>query len=209
MKLIKTTLTLFLLLVILMGTAYFYGGYKAKKEARKEREVITSQVIFDKIKDQYFLVTKTLLVSEKIEIEVQNSEGWKDFFTGDKLSAEGSVRLDVGVDLAYFSANDIVINHINKDVIVYLPGARILDASIKNDINVETQKGVWTGIKDFFAGDKNEDYNRAARELIAQAEIAVNKQTDVFFEAREAGSKLVELVINSYLSGYSLEIREK
>ncbi len=209
MRVIKNSLIIFLLALVLFFSAYYYGGFKAKKELRKEKEVITSQVILDKVQDQYFLVTKTLLVDDAVEIAMQGSDDWKDVFTGDKISAQGTVRVDIGVDLDYFTANDIVIDHINRHVVVYLPEARILDASIKDDIDVRTEKGIWTSIKDLFANDSSEDYNRAARELIAQAETATKEQKDVFVEAREAGVNLVELVVDSYLPEYELEIKQK
>lgn len=209
MRAIKNFLIIFLLVLALFFFSYYYGAHKAKQELRKEREVITSQVILDKVQDQYFLVTKTLLVDDAVEIAIKGSDSWKDAFTGDKISAQGTVRIDIGVDLDYFTANDIVIDHINRHVVVYLPEARILDASIKDDIDVMTKKGLWTSVKDLFANDDGEDYNRAARELIAQAETAAKDQKDVFVEAREAGVDLVELVVESYLPEYELEIKEK
>lgn len=190
-------------------SAYHYGSYKAKRTIEKNKEVISSQIILDRIKDRYFLVTKTILADEKVEIIVNDTGGWKGLITGNKINAQGTVRADIGIDLDYFSANDIVIDHVNKNVVVYLPEARILDASIKNDIEVRTEKGLWTGIRDIFSGDKDEEYNRAARELISQAEKAIEKQSDVFMEARESGAKLVRLVIDKYLPDYKVEIKNK
>ncbi|MBD3247860.1 DUF4230 domain-containing protein [Candidatus Falkowbacteria bacterium] len=209
MRNIKNFIILFLVAALLILAAYFYGGFKAEQELKKQKEVITSQVILERVKQQHFLVTKTLIASNDVEIVLENSEGWKDFFTGDKIKAQGDVRVDIGVDLENFNANDIVIDHVNEDVVVYLPKAGILNSSLSGDLDVESKKGVWTGIKDFFSGEKSDDYNRASRELISQGEKAALSQDQLFAEARQSTARLIELIIKSGLPDYSIEIKEK
>lgn len=209
MKAIKKIITIIILLIVISIGFYNYGLFKARDEYKNESRVVTSQMILDKIQDRYFLVTKTILWNGEVEVILDNAAGWKEIFSKDRITAQGDVRVDVGLDLDYFTANDIVIDHVNKNVVVYAPKAEILDASVKNDINVQNETGLWTGIKDFFSSDKENDYNIAAKELIYQAEVAVNSDEQNLIEARESGIKLIELTVDSYLPDYKLEIKDK
>ncbi len=67
----KTILIFACLALFLFIGVFFYGRYIGKKVANPESPalVVNSQAILERITSQYFLVTKTVFVNSKAEIE--------------------------------------------------------------------------------------------------------------------------------------------
>ena len=67
MRAIKNFLIFLMLAIVFLGIAYYYGSFRAKQEINGNKELVTSQIILERIQDRYFLVTKTVLWSGEAE----------------------------------------------------------------------------------------------------------------------------------------------
>lgn len=209
MKNFKLVSILALSLLVLFIAVFFYGRYVGKSVAdnKNNKPLINSQTILDKISDQYFLVTKTVFVNTKAEIETPKNDNWTDLFTGKKITVNGLVRIDVGMELKNMSLENIHVDNKNKKVIITLPPAEILDASLSGELDINLDKAIVEKFKDIFKNTQNEDYNLAMLSLISSAKSQVMANEDIFNQARLDSLKLVELIVSEMLPDYSLVIK--
>jgi hypothetical protein len=208
LKKIKNLLAVLGLIIVLCVGFYYYGRLKGLT-AKQSKPVVSSQIILDKIVEQSFLVTRTLFLDSKAEIKIQEANGWKGFFVGQTINAQGTVRVDVGVDLKKMKPEDIVIDVKNKTVNVYLPAAEIMDSSIFGNVEIQNKKGVWTNVKDLFNNDKSEDYNLAVNELVSQANAAAKSKENIFQEVNTGASSFAAFVVGNLLPGYTVQVGQK
>ncbi len=193
----KTLLTLgfaalALAVLIWVGSSVFGGGAK---------ERVTSTAILDRISDNYFVVTKSAIVDEEVEMTIDSGSPWSDFFWGQTITARGRIRVDIGVDLSNISEEDIAIDHRTRTVTIAVPRAEILDASQYGDIEVTSKQGI---LKTLLDSDPNEDHNRALARLVTEARAAVSEDADLFEEARLDSTRILELIVQSF--GYELAV---
>jgi hypothetical protein len=188
-----------LILLILMGV-FLINRFSGNNSQTNE---INSQIIIDKITDQYFIVTKTIFIDEETEIIVDEGSGWSNFWWGSTINAEGLIRVDLGVDMNKLTKEDISLDHQNKKITIILPETEILDSSLEGEIEVNSSKGVF---RRFFGSDQNEDYNQALSALTEEAENAVRKDEELFTEAREDSKKFIEILLDEF--GYEVEIKD-
>lgn len=206
---IKTFLAILGLIIVLCFGFYYWGKISAGLSKKTADLTVTSQVILDKISEQSFLVTKTLFLDTQANITIKDDSGWKGFFVGQKISAQGVVRIDVGEDFKKIRTEDIVIDRVNKKISVYLSSAEILDSSIFGDIKIENKKGLWTNVKDLFKDDKSFEYNLSANELIAQANFAAKDRVEFFQAADLSTAQFIAYVAGNLLPGYAVEVKKK
>jgi hypothetical protein len=178
-------------------TAMLVAGYMIFRPT--PAETVTSTAILERISDNYFVVTKSAIVDEEVEITVDKGSAWSNFFWGQTITARGKVRIDIGVDLSDITEDDISIDHKNKTVSIAVPQSEILDASQYGNIEVGNKQGL---LKTLLDSDPNEDHNRAVTQLITEARAAISGDTELFAEARLDSMKLLELIVKSF--GYEL-----
>lgn len=209
MKNIKVVTTLLALIVLIFIATFFYGRHVGKKVATEalREPVVSSQTILDKITDQYFLVTKTVFVNSRAEIETPKNDNWTDLFTGKKITVNGLVRIDVGLEMKNMRAENIKVNSRDKVVEISLPQAEILDASLSGELDISLDKAVIERLKDIFKNTQNEDYNLAMITLIDSAKKQVIANEDIFNQARLDSLRLVELIVSEMLDGYQVVIK--
>lgn len=199
----KKVFTRIIVAVILIGIAFGLGWF-VSQQSHQDETAITSQALLKRVQDQNFLVTKTLYIDETVTLNFNSDKGIKSLFTADELRGAGVVRIDVGVDVSELSEDDFVIDHNHKQISVYLPPAKILDASIYKDVSIETQKGIFTSIEDFLTNKEGEEYNQASRELISAATQTVSTEQDIFTDARSETYQLIALIAASIAPGYQV-----
>ncbi len=203
MKNIKTLLiggSIFIVACTLLVLAVVFGISKFR-ESKEPTIEVTSRTILDKITDQYFVVTKTVVVDQESTIKVDQGSEWSNFLWGQTIKAEGLIRVDVGVDLAKLKEEDIIVDKESKTVKIKIPKATILDASQFGDIEVESKSGV---LKYLLNNNPNEDHNQALGQLIEDAKVSVQTDDKVFSEARNNSVNLIKLIIEEL--GYKLEV---
>lgn len=200
---LQAFITILILGIILCGAtsayAFFYGKNVTEEKYKVPEVEITSQVILDKITNQYFVVTKTLFLNEEITIKAEQDSAWNELLWGQTISADGIIRLDVGVNMENLKPEDIVIDRPHKIVTIKLPNAEILDSSLFGKINVETDNGI---LKALFDSDQNGDYNKALTEMITQAETTANADTQIMTEAKDDSTQLISLILGEL--GYTI-----
>ena len=183
-----------LALAILIITIKF-GVFKN----RTETKTITAQTILNSIADNYFVVTKSAILNEEVEIKVDKGSTWSNFLWGQTVKARGLIRIDIGVNLSGLDENDIKINQFQKTVSINIPRAEILDASQYGPIEVNSKQGV---LKYLLDNDPNADHNRALEQLITEARTAISSDERLFNEAHRDTTKLLEMIVKNF--GYSL-----
>ena len=195
--------------IILLAGVFFYVRYVGKKMANPELPalVVNSQTILERITSQYFLVTKTVFVNSKAEIETPKNNDWTDLFTGKKITVNGLVRVDVGVEMKNMRPENILVDTRSKTVTISLPHAEILDASLSGELDVDQDKAVVEKLKDIFKNTQNEDYNLALQTIIDNAKSQVTADETIFEQARNNSLKLVELIVSGMLQDYQVLIK--
>ncbi len=163
--------------------------------SKPEEKTITSRAILERIADNYFVVTKSAIIYEEVEISVDKGSAWSNMLWGQTVKARGTVRIDIGVNLAGLDENSIVVNHRDKTVAIAVPRAEILDASQYGAIEVDSQQGVLKWLTD---NDPNEDHNRALEQLLEEAHTSISTDERLFTEARRDSTKLLELIVESF-----------
>jgi hypothetical protein len=209
MNRIKTILFLVIIALLILVAVFSYGRHQGKKVGLVENKpsVVNSQVILDRITNQYFLVTKTVFVNSKAEIDTPKNNNWTDLFTGKKITVFGLIRVDVGVDMKNMRLENIVVDSKNKIVTINLPHAEILDSSLSGELDVVADKSILEKIKGVFKNTQNEDYNIALKTLIDSANSQVIANESIFEQARTDSVKLVTLIVTSILNDYQVVIK--
>ena len=209
MNRLKVILLFVVVALLILVAVFFYGRYQGKIAAELEIRppVINSQVILERITNQYFLVTKTVFVNSKVEIETPKNNDWTDLFTGKKLTVLGLIRVDVGVDMKNMNPENIVVDSKKKIVTISLPHAEILNSSLYGQLDLVADKSIAEKLKDLFKNTQNEDYNLALETLIANADSQVKSDESIFNSAREDSSKLVNLIVSGILQDYQVIIK--
>lgn len=209
MSRIKVILFFVIVLLFFLVATFFYGRYQGKQLGATENKpaIVNSQAVLERITNQYFLVTKTVLVNSKTEIDTPKNNNWTDLFTGKKITVYGLIRVDVGVDMKNMRLDNIVVDSKNKIVTITLPHAEILDSSLSGELDVIADKSILEKIKGLFKNTQNEDYNMALKTLIESANNQVMGTESIFEEARNDSVKLVTLIVTSMLSDYQVVIR--
>lgn len=196
-KLIIIVSILFFIALIIIG---FLVG---KIWSDNNRNKVTSNSLVDRIQDQNFLVSKTVIIDQKSKIVIDQGSAWSNFFWGQTIDAEAQIRVDVGIDFSKLKSEDIQIDEKNKHIVINLPEAQILDASQYGDINVRSTKGVFKYLLD---NNPNEDHNQSLEQLITDAAKSL-EGSKIYDEARSDAVKYLEVVVTNL--GYTIEIKQK
>lgn len=209
MKRAKFTLLFVIVILLILMAVFFYGRYQGKRAVLSGDNplVVNSQVILERITDQYFLVTKTVFVNSKVEIETPKNNDWTDLFTGKKLTVFGLVRVDVGVDMKNMRSENIIVDSQKKIVTISLPHADILNSSLSGQLDLMADKSITEKLKSLFRDTQNEDYNLALETLIASANSQVKADESIFSSAREDSAKLINLIVSGMLEDYQVVIK--
>jgi hypothetical protein len=189
-----------------IGT-FLYGKYEKSKPDVTEETKIDSTVILDKIADNLFLVTKTAYLNQEVTITISSESKWNNLLWGQEINARGLIRNDIGIDVSLLDEEDITINHESKTIQITLPEATILDSSLFGELKIESKKGVFKNIEDFFRSDKSQDYNLAVEELLAKAQEAINQDQQLLEEAKDDSQTFIKYLLEE--TGYSVIISSK
>lgn len=161
------------LLMLLLSGLGFYAGWKVSQPAEFTRTV-DAQVILTALRDRGFLVTQTYIFDQPVTIEKTSGSALKDFFFGQTITARGAMEVNMGIDLANVSAEDVVIA---DDVItITIPGATLFNVRLVGPIEVQNQQGILKRLL-----QSEDGYNEALSEL---SKIAEETATQEEFVAR-------------------------
>jgi len=156
------------LLMVLLAGLGFYAGWKVSQPEEYTRTV-DAQVILTALRDRGFLVTQTYIFDQPVIIEKTSGSALKDFFFGQTITARGAMEVNMGIDLANVSADDVTIT---EDVItIKVPGATLFNVRLVGPIEVENKQGLLKRLL------QDEDgYNEALSELSKIAEETATRE---------------------------------
>jgi hypothetical protein len=188
-----------IVLVTILGS--FVGGIFWQKNASDVKTTkVDSVVILDKIENEAFILTKTVYVNQESSIKVDQGSDWSNFWWGQTITAEGLMKVSVGVDFKKLNDADIVVDSTNRVITIKLPQAQIIATTIDGNIKVKSQTGI---LKQIFDNDTNKDYNTALAQLTADSKTAVEGNKDIMTEARSDAIKLLKLILRD--TGYDVK----
>lgn len=209
MNRIKVIIIFVVIALLILVAVFFYGRGQGKiaAELTNRPSVVNSQVVLERITNQYFLVTKTVFVNSRAEIDTPKNNDWTDLFTGKKLTVLGLIRVDVGVDMKNMRPENIVVDQQKKLVTISLPHAEILDSSLSGQLDLVADKSIVEKLKGLLKNTQNEDYNLALQTLITNANSQVTADETIFSSARDDSAKLVQLIVSGMLKDYQVVIK--
>lgn len=164
----------------LIGTLFgVFLGVSFTQDNRKE--VIETTTVLERIKGRSFLVTRSVIVNQKVNINIDQGSAWSNFWWGHEIIATGLIQVDLGVDLSKLDEENIIVNQTTKTIKLDLPEAEIYSSQLQGNINVETKSGI---LKRILKNDKDEDYNLALNELSQQSEDDIKENNELFEEVQ-------------------------
>ncbi len=178
MKLWKLTATLFAIALVFGGGLFL--GYKLFRP-QIEKTQVTAQTILTALKDRGFLVTQTVVFDEPVTITKTSGSALKDFFFGQTITARGAMEVNLGIDLAKLTADDVTVD--GDTITVATAGPGIFNVRLIGPLDVKNDQGI---LKRLLQND--DGYNEALAELSRQAEDAA-KKPELMKRASDSGSE--------------------
>lgn len=191
--------SIFLTLTISLAIGFLSGivigliiGVKITNPTQDEVQKISTTVVLERLKDQAFLITRTVISDEETTIKIDQGSEWSNLWWGHEITAEGLMQVDVGVDLSNLTEEDIVVNDLNKTIKINLPDAEVYNSSLEGEIQVSKKSGI---MRKLFATDDNEDYNLALSELSREGEASVSQNTDLMQDAKSSALSTLQVIL--------------
>ncbi len=175
-----------------------FVGYRLAKPAAKS-EAITSQSVVQALKHEGFLVTETYIITQQVKIDRSTGSSFKDFFFGQNITAIGTMKVSMGVDLNKLSPEDISID--SRTVLVRVPDLEQHGVELMGDITIQNTQGI---LKKVF--DNDDGYNAAYTKLKEAALVAATSES-VQTEAKENTAKEVERLVKLVAGDRQIEVR--
>lgn len=188
------------ILMILLAGIGFYAGWRVSRPAEYTRTV-DSQVILTALRDRGFLVTQTYIFDQPVTIEKTSGSAFKDFFFGQTITARGAMEVNVGIDLANVSSDDVTIN--DDMVTIVIPEASLFNVRLVGPIEVENKQGILKRLL------QDEDgYNEALSELSKIAEDTATREEFVE-RATDRAKEEVRQMLGYVAQGKTIQVEIK
>jgi hypothetical protein len=183
--------------IILLAGFAGYAGWKLAAPAEYTRTV-DAQVILTALRDRGFLVTQTYIFDQPVTIEKTSGSALKDFFFGQTITARGAMEVNMGIDLANVSSDDVSVE---GDVItITIPSATLFNVRLVGPIEVENKQGLLKRIL------QDEDgYNEALSELSKIAEETATREEFVE-RATDRAKEEVRQMLGYVAQGKSIDV---
>lgn len=152
---------------------------------------ITKTVVLERIQEQAFLVTRTVITDQDVTINIDQGSGWSNFWWGHEITAQSRIQVDVGVDLGIIAPEDVEVDDSTKQIKIRLPEATVYNTSLVSDIRVTTKSGI---LKKILEKNTDEDYNIAMRQLCDEAELTIAQNEILLDEAKQGAISILESI---------------
>ena len=133
-------------------------------------QVVNNDVVIERIKNQSFLVTKTIYTDQTTDFKIDQGSAWSNFFWGKQIVAKARIRTDYGLDLQKLTSMNISVDSTKKTITITNISPTILNTSIYGDLNIENNCSI---LRKLLASDPNGDYSLAADKLTSAANRAI------------------------------------
>ncbi|MBN2101172.1 DUF4230 domain-containing protein [Candidatus Dojkabacteria bacterium] len=174
-------------------------NWSRNSEESGEKTEVTRTTVLEKLQDQAFLVTRTVIADQDVEINVDQGSAWSNFWWGHEIVAASKMQVDIGVDLLEVEKDDISVDESKKEIKIDLPNAEIYNTSVASKIEIETKSGV---LKKILDNDKEEDFNLALDSLSQAAEDSVSGDVKLMNDAEDAAVKILQAIFKD--TGYKV-----
>lgn len=125
--------------------------------------------ILTALHDRGFLVTQTYVFDQPVRIERGTGSAFKDLFFGQTITARGTMEVNLGIDLASVTAEDVSVGE--GRVGVRIPKASLFNARLVGPLEVKNDRGVLKRLL-----EEDDGYNVALAELVKEAEAAATRE---------------------------------
>jgi len=159
----KRLLALSAIATALVFAIGMYAGYRVFRPAMPKQPEINAQAILTALHDRGFLVTQTFIFDQPVTIKKTSGSAFKDFFLGQTIVARGTMEVNLGMDLANTSEQDVKVN--GDTVTITLPRATLFNTRLVGPIDVDNTQGILKRII-----DSDDGYNEALNALSKTAE---------------------------------------
>ncbi len=185
------------ILMILLAGFGFYAGWKVSRPAEYTRNV-DAQVILTALRDRGFLVTQTYIFDQPVTIEKTSGSALKDFFFGQTITARGAMEVNMGIDLANVTGEDVSIA--NDVITIKIPEASLFNVRLVGPVEVENKQGILKRIL------QDEDgYNEALSELSKIAEETAT-QEEFIARATDRAKEEVKQMLGYVAQGKAIQV---
>ncbi len=186
--------------MILLAGLGFYAGWTVSRPAEYTRNV-DAQVILTALRDRGFLVTQTYIFDQPVTIEKTSGSALKDFFFGQTITARGAMEVNMGIDLANVSSDDVTI--VDDAITIKIPEATLFNVRLVGPIEVENKQGILKKLL------QDEDgYNEALSELSKIAEQTAT-QEEFVTRATDRAKEEVKQMLGYVAEGKSINVEIK
>jgi hypothetical protein len=163
---------------------------------------INRSAIVERVSEQGFLVTRTAIIDQTVTIEADEGSAWSNFWWGHEINAEAQMQIDIGIDLAKITDDDIEIDRDKKLISISTPQSEIYNTSLYGEeISLSTKSGI---LKKLLDSDKEEDFNLALEQLEKATTEDVRSQTEIFEQAEQSAQNILQSIFND--TDYKVEI---
>jgi hypothetical protein len=186
--------------VVVLGVGFFLGWRLTQPAAVPKREV-NAQVILTALRDRGFLVTQTFVFDEPVTITKSSGSAFKDFFFGQTITARGAMEVNLGIDLAKVTEQDVSID--DQKITVTVPTSSLFNVRLVGPIDVKNDQGI---LKRILQSD--DGYNEALSELSRVAEETA-KKPEFLDRAADRAKEDVARLLSYVAQGKTIEIKTK
>jgi hypothetical protein len=163
---------------------------------------VDSVVILSKIESEAYLLTKSVYINQESIIKVDQGTDWSNFWWGQTITAEGLMKVNVGLDFKKIKTEDITVDQLSKIITIKAGPAEVISVSIDGNIKVKNEAGI---LKLIFDNDTNKDYNTALEKLTEESTSAVEANTEIMTDAKNDSLKILKLILKD--TGYDVQFK--
>ncbi|MCX6780002.1 MAG: DUF4230 domain-containing protein [Candidatus Magasanikbacteria bacterium] len=182
------------LFVLALG---LFVGYRIGKP-NLPGEQVSSQSIVQALKHEGFLVTETYIITQQITIDRSTGSAFKDFFWGQDITAFGTMKTSMGVDLNKLTPEDITLT--SNRISLTVPSLEDHGVELIGDITLKNNQGIFKKVFN------NDDGYNAAYAKLKESAILTAKSDLIQNEARENTKKEIERLIQLIAGNRQVEI---
>ncbi len=185
---------------MVLGAGFFLGWKFTRPVAEPKREV-NAQVILTALRDRGFLVTQTYVFDQPVIIKKTSGSAFKDFFFGQTITARGAMEVNLGIDLAKVSEQDIIFEE--QKITVTVPTSSLFNVRLVGPIDVRNEQGILKRVL-----QSEDGYNEALAELSRIAEETA-KKPDFLDRAADRAKEDVARLLSYVAEGKTIEVKTK
>jgi hypothetical protein len=192
----------------LIGLAVFFGGglyagYRLFRPKPPTEARVSTQVILTALHDRGFLVSQTYMFDTPVTIDRSSGNALKDFFFGQTIEARGTMEVNLGVDLANMTADDVTLDDTSNTITVRIPSATLFNARLVGPIDIKNSQGVLKRIL-----NSDDGYNDALALLSKTAEETAQKP-ELLARANERATEDITRMLGYVAEGKTVNVTVK